>query len=413
MKVEIISIGDELLIGQTVNSNAAWMGERLLDINCPVQWVTTIGDDIDHLLDALAIAEKRADTVLVTGGLGPTHDDVTKQAVCRYFQSDLICNEDILNAIKHRFARRNIEMAKINEEQAMVPRKAVILENEVGTAPGFLFQKNGKRFYVMPGVPQEMKSMMLNWVLTDLQNVMTAGLVKTRILCTTGIPESTLFSELEDLSALEQDVKLAFLPNLLGVRIRLTAVADSKAEANQKLDRAEKKIRDKVDRYIYADRDILLEEALHDLLIENGSTVAVAESCTGGLVSNKFTNIAGSSRYFERGIVSYSNEAKHLVLKVPRPLLDKHGAVSEQVAAAMAEGVRAIAETDFGLSTTGIAGPGGGSEEKPVGLVYIALADAKGTVVKRYHFAADRLGNKIRSAQAALDLLRQRLNGVL
>lgn len=413
MRTEIISIGDELLIGQTVNTNASWMGEFLLDINCPVQWITTIGDEKDHLLNALTIAEERAEIVLITGGLGPTHDDITKRVVCRYFGSKLVKNNDVLKSIKERFAKRNVEMAQVNEEQAMVPDDAEILDNDEGTAPGFLFKKEGKRFFIMPGVPQEMKSMMLRHVLPGIEEIMSTGVVKNRILCTTGIPESTLYSKLDDLEDLEKDAKLAFLPNYLGVRIRITAVADDEEQAKQKLDSVEKRIRDKVDRYIYADRDILLEEALHDLLIDKDLTLAVAESCTGGLIADKLTNVSGSSKYFDRGVVSYSNRSKQENLGVAKALLQEHGAVSEPVAAAMAEGIRELADTDFGISTTGIAGPTGGSREKPVGLVYIAIADEQGTRVEKHIFPNDRTGNKVRAAQAALDILRRRIKGLV
>lgn len=407
MNVEVVSIGDELLIGQTVNTNASWIGEQLLNIGIHLAWVTTVGDNANHLTSALQIAESRADVILVTGGLGPTHDDITKRVVAEYYDSPMEMNPHILEQVKERFRRRGIPMAKVNEGQALVPTKAEIIENDEGTAPGMIFTENGKMTVVMPGVPREMKSMMRRVVLPRLAQKLDGGVIRFKVLCTTGIPESTLYEQLGDIAEIEQHAKLAFLPSLQGVKIRMMVSADNEKAALEAIARAEQKIRAKVNSYIYADEQILLEEAIAKMLIERKMTLAVAESCTGGLLANKLTNIPGSSDFFERGIVSYSNRAKMELLSVPEILLMEHGAVSEPVARAMAEGVRTLAGTDFGVGITGIAGPSGGTPEKPVGTVFIACSSADKTVAKRFGFANDRLGNKERSVAAALNMLRK------
>ncbi len=409
MRVEIISIGDELLIGQTINTNAGWMGEQLLNIGIHVDWVTTVGDSKERLTQALSIAESRADVVLLTGGLGPTHDDVTKKVVTDYFHGTLVTNQLVLDMVKERFAKRGVAMVRVNEDQALVPDNAEVMLNELGTAPGMILRKNGKSFYVMPGVPREMKGLMTAYVLPQLKAQLNGHAIRVRIFMTTGVPESTLYERLDNLNEIEQNAQLAFLPNLYGVKLRLMAKGENHKDAEAKIQRAEALLREKIDRDIFADFEISLEEAVGQLLIERGETLAVAESCTGGLISNRLTNMSGSSKFYERGVISYSNKAKVELLGVPEELLATHGAVSAEVATAMADGVRKLAGTNYGLSVTGIAGPTGGTPEKPVGLVYIGYADANGSFAIRQTFLNDRIGNKQRSTQAALNLLRTQI----
>ncbi len=290
-----------------------------------------------------------------------------------------------------------------------MPDNAEIMRNELGTAPGMIFSRNGLTCYVMPGVPREMKAMMTAHVIPRLQKQSGGRAIKIRNLMTTGVPESTLYEQLDNLAEIEKVVRVAFLPSLFGVKIRLMAVADDAAEAEARVAAAEKLVREKIGAAIYADEDIPLEEAVARLLLERGETLAVAESCTGGLVANLLTNIPGSSKYFERGVVSYSNAAKMQLLKVPAETIERHGAVSAETAQSMAKGVRDLAATDYGIAITGIAGPGGGTPQKPVGLVYVACGDEGEIVVERHTFANDRLGNKQRSAQAVLNLLRKQL----
>ena len=409
LRLEIISIGDEILMGQTINTNASWMGMRLVEIGVKPSWISTIGDDAKDLNTALVQAEERAEVILITGGLGPTHDDITKSVTADYFHSDMKIDNNILAHIKDRFRRRGISMAKVNESQAEVPEKARVMDNDRGTAPGFVFEKNEKYFYIMPGVPHEMKSMMNRIVLPELTKRLKGLVTRIRMLATTGIPESTLYEELGDISRIEKFAKMAFLPNLKGVRIRLTAQAESENTAIANLDRAESILREHVEEFIYADQDIEIEEVLAHWLRERKKSVAVAESCTGGLLMHRLTNVPGSSHFFERGVCSYSNDSKSELLGVSKNDIESQGAVSEPVALQMAKGIRELAHADYGLSTTGIAGPSGGTDEKPVGLIFIGLADEKGAIVKKFTFGEDRKGNKIRSTQAALDLLRRRL----
>ncbi len=409
MRVEIISIGDELLIGQTINTNAGWMGEQLVNIGIHVDWVTTVGDSTARLTQAIQVAESRSDVVLITGGLGPTHDDVTKKVVSDYFAGKLVKNQQVLDMVKKRFAKRGYKMAQVNEDQALVPDNATVMLNTLGTAPGMIFRRAGKAFYVMPGVPSEMKGMMTKYILPQLKKQLDGKTIRIRTLMTTGIPESTLYERLDNLTEIEENAQLAFLPNLYGVKLRLMAKGDSDAQAEQKVQRAENLVREKINRDIFADKEISLEETIADMLTARGETLAVAESCTGGLISNRLTNISGSSQFYERGVISYSNKAKMELLSVPEELLVKHGAVSEQVARAMAEGIRNLAGSDYGISVTGIAGPTGGTLEKPVGLVYIGYADEDGSMVIKQTFADDRIANKQRSAQAALNVLRKQL----
>ncbi|MBN1559221.1 competence/damage-inducible protein A [candidate division KSB1 bacterium] len=409
MRVEIISVGDELLIGQTVNTNASWMGQQLLNMGVVVDWVTIVGDSHERLKLAMTTAASRADVVIITGGLGPTHDDITKAVVADYFGARFVVNEEVLERVRERFRKRGLQMAKVNEGQALVPENAEIIVNELGTAPGMVFRTTEKLFYVMPGVPGEMKAMMMDAVLPQLKTRLSGSAVRVKNLMTTGVPESALFERLDNLDEIQKYAKVAFLPNLLGVKIRILAKGNDDADATENLRRAEMLLRDKIGGEIFTDHDISLEETVAALLVERGETIAVAESCTGGMIANRLTNIPGSSRFFDRSIVAYSNSAKMQLLQVPAGLIDAYGAVSFQVAQAMAAGARTMAQTDYGLSVTGIAGPGGGTAAKPVGLVFIGYADENETVSEKWTFADDRIGNKQRATQAALNLLRKKI----
>lgn len=407
MICEIVSIGDELLIGQTVNTNATYLAKHLTELGHEVRWATTVGDHADDLKAAFQNAMHRSQIVIATGGLGPTHDDITKKVACEYFESELIFRQDILERLKKIFESRGIKLAESNRDQAMVPEKAQVLDNPVGTAPGLLFEKSGKKCFILPGVPSEMKAICMETVFPLLKDMGRTILFKT--VRTTGIPESTLFEKLDNLSQIEQFAKVAFLPKYTGVDIRLTVLGEDRPACEKRLENGTRLVYEKVGKYVFAEDGKEMEEVVADLLTEKGKTVAVAESCTGGLLANKLTNISGSSAYFDRGIVSYSNAAKMENLNVPEETLSEFGAVSSETAIAMANGIRTIAGSDFALSTTGIAGPTGGTESKPVGLVYIGMASEKGSYSKKYIFFKDRLANKERTVQAALDLLRKEL----
>lgn len=414
MNAEIVSIGDELLIGQVINTNASWIGEKLTATNIFVRRVTVVGDNNKDILDAFKSAYTMNDIIIVTGGLGPTHDDITRDCVTTFFETELIRNDLVLNDIRERFSRFNRPVTKINEDQALVPGCAVVIRNLNGTAPGYWINKDGKIFIVMPGVPKEMKAMMEEFVLPRLQEQKpgdTSYLKQSNIL-TTGIPESTLFEKLGNLDELLEGAKLAFLPSYLGVRLRITVKGDNEYEVANKLNEIEQKIRSKVGRYIYGKDNETLSGVVGRLLKERNLRIAVAESCTGGNIANEITNHSGSSDYFERGVVAYSNAAKVEILNVSEDTIQEYGAVSQQTVEEMAKGIRAISGSDMGLAISGILGPTGATNEKPVGTVFVGYADSTQVVSKEFHFGDDRIVNKLRATQAALELLRRALLGI-
>ncbi len=412
MKAEVLSIGDELLIGQVINTNQAFIAEKLNSVGIAVDRMTTVGDQEETILQSFSQAFANHDVVLVTGGLGPTHDDITRTAVCKFFHTDLVVNDETLVRVRRFFERRGLLPRKINEDQALVPRSCTVIQNDHGTAPGYLFEQEGKRFIAMPGVPFEMKAMMESFVLPYFSSRASGFVIQHRTLKTTGIGESFLAEQIGDVNALFKPgdgVTLAFLPGPTGTRVRITVRANSVDGAKARIEAVEQGIRSKAGKYIYAAGDEELEEVVGRLLLERNLTLSVAESCTGGLIAHRITNVPGSSNYFERSYVTYSNESKLAELGVPESLITAHGAVSREVAEAMATGARLKSNTDIGLSTTGIAGPTGGSDEKPVGLVWIGYSDQSGSLALRFNFGDDRRRTKERAAQAALELVRRKL----
>ena len=414
MNAYVISIGDELLIGQTINTNASYIGEKLAENNINVVKVATIGDDEKAILDEFKTAYEMGDIVLVSGGLGPTHDDITRTCVVKFFKTELIEDEEVLDDIETLFKKRNRKVTEINKAQALVPKISTPIRNSKGTAPGMWIDQNDKFFCVMPGVPYEMKGMMEDFVIPTLSESMKdSGItIKRRILQTTGIPESTLAERLGDIDELLQGSKLAFLPSIGGVKLRITSEAKTEEEANSMLTEIEQKIRAKAGRFIFGKDDDALEMVVAKLLTERDLKIATAESCTGGLIADTLTNISGSSNYFETGIVSYSNASKVELLHVDEDALAKHGAVSLEVAMQMAAGVKAVSGSDIGVAVTGIMGPTGATTDKPVGLVYIGYCDENVCTVKKFIFGNDRLLNKQRTLYAALDMVRKQLLGI-
>ncbi|MFQ6003214.1 MAG: competence/damage-inducible protein A [Candidatus Zixiibacteriota bacterium] len=422
MRAEIISIGDEILYGQIADTNSPFIAEKLTGEGIKVVFSTSVGDEISKIAEAFATAQPRVDVIIATGGLGPTSDDLTKKAVVKAFKRNLVFHEKLLKDIEKSFEKRGLSMPKINQNQALLPQGAKPLANKWGVAPGIFIEEGDTFFFALPGVPQEMKWMLENEVLPILRSKKSEAFVVHRKLRTTGIPESAIYEKIGGLIDPKGELKIAFLPSYLGVDIRLvvslsnlvTANLKQKGEAEQtlvrlgqaKIEELEKKIREILGTYVYGTDDQTLEEIVGKLLLEKGKTIAVAESCTGGLIGAKFTNISGSSKYFERGVVTYSNRAKTELLGVPLDIIEKYGAVSEEVAIRMAEGVRELAKTDYGLSATGIAGPTGGTPEKPVGLTYIGFAHENDSFAYKFQFAADRNTNRERAAQAALNMVR-------
>ncbi len=414
MNAHIITIGDEILIGQVVNTNSAFIGEQLTLHQINITGSSVIPDDEEKILAEFRSVFPKNDLVIVTGGLGPTHDDVTRKCVVDFFNTELIMDEEILADIKKFFEVRGRELTKVNEEQALVPKIATAIRNTRGTAPGIWIEKKGKIFVVMPGVPYEMKEMMQGFVIPKL--IEKLGLKKQHIiiktLLTTGIPESILYEKLGNLDDLLKGAKMAFLPNQFGVRLRIKVNEKSEEEANNKIDEIEQKIRAIAGKYIYGKNEDTLEAVVAKLLIDRGLKIAVAESCTGGLITHRLTNISGSSQFLERGIVAYSNAAKVELLKVDEDTITKNGAVSLEVAMQMAEGVKSVSASDIGLAVTGIMGPTGATATKHVGMVYVGICDDKICTAKEFKFGDDRLLNKDRTSQAALEMLRRNLLGI-
>lgn len=411
MKATIISVGNELLNGKTVNSNAAYIGEALFEIGIPTHKIITIGDTAAEIAGTLSMALEESDVVITTGGLGPTHDDITKKAVAEYFDSNLILNENILRKIEERFQRRGMKMPAVNRNQALAPDKAELIDNPVGTAAGLLFKEKGKFVFVLPGIPLEMQAMLDQSVIPFLKENCERRDFRVHLYRTTGIPESKIYEICKDLFEQYPSYEIAFLPKYTGVEIRVAVDNDHSLEAD-KYPLFEQELYRRIGKYIYAEGKQELEEVVGELLLRDRLTISVAESCTGGLIQDRLTNVSGSSEYFEGGVTTYSNESKAKFLGVKQTTLERFGAVSDEVAREMAAGCQQAYGTDLALATTGIAGPTGGTEAKPVGLIYIALATPQKVISKKFIFGGNRRMNKEAGAQAALEMLRRELLGL-
>lgn len=417
MKAVIISIGDEVLIGQVTNTNAAYLGKELFSLGIPAARTVTIADNEEDILKEFRSAYRNFDVILVTGGLGPTHDDITKKCIVKFFKAKYVLDEKVLKQVISIFARRKILMPGINISQALVPDNSVVLENKAGTAPGILIDKGGKVFCVMPGVPGEMKYISKNGLFPYLKKKFAGKLrnvIRQKTLHTIGIGESLLAAKIGDINRIvrmtkDHEVKLAFLPSNYEVRLRITATAKSPAKAAALIKDAEKLIRKGAGKYIYGDDERSIEATVGSMLKKRKLTISAAESCTGGLILSKLTNVPGSSNYVMDGIVSYADSAKARLLGVNPSDIKKYGAVSKTVAMQMADGIRKRSKTDIGISATGIAGPGGARKNKPVGLVWIGYSDKKTTFAKDFIFTKDRLRNKDAMAKMALEVVRRKL----
>lgn len=411
MKAHVLTIGDELLIGQTTNTNAAWLGDRLSDLGVRVDRVVTVGDDPVPMRQELDRAFDEAGLVIVTGGLGPTHDDITRDVVADYVGLPLQTDEDILERVRRYYERRNRQMPPSAPALAQIPHGFEVLENPVGAAVGLWHEheSTGTFLAVLPGIPAEMEAIFEASVEPRLGRQPDVGRVHHRTLVTSGIGETSLQQRLGDLSdVLRDDVHLAYLPSTSGVRLRLTAETDG-AQADARLDEVASVIRERAGNHLIGTGDATLETVLGDLLREREATIGAAESATGGLIGHRLTGVSGSSDYFLGSIVSYANSVKAGVLGVDRGVLDEEGAVSEAVAVQMAEGAREVLGSSVAVATTGIAGPTGGRPDKPVGTVWVGYADVSGVRAQRYQFVENRELNKELFASAALDLARRHL----
>ncbi|MEX0894269.1 MAG: competence/damage-inducible protein A [Balneolaceae bacterium] len=416
MKAHILTIGNELLIGDTLNTNASWMGRFLTEHGFWVEEVRTITDQYDSIMQSIQYALEHADLVVTTGGLGPTHDDITKKAVTDLFQTDLVLDKRVLNHVKNIFRVRGLSFSSSNRDQALVPKGCEVLFNKMGTAPGMWLERDGSFLAVLPGVPHEMKYLM-DYEVADKISVLFPSQTfrAVRYLKTAGVAESTLSDEvIGDLSGyLNSGTAIAFLPGPSGVTVRVSTSGDSEAEAEERMKPALDFIYKQAGSLIFGEgRDVHISEIVGKILKKNKLTLAVAESCTGGMISDTITNIPGSSDYFLGGVVAYANRIKVDVLKVEQDVLDQYGAVSREAALQMARGVALRFGAEIGVSATGIAGPAGGTEEKPVGLVWMGFYLPDRIFALRARFTHDRLKNKQRTVTVVLETLRRQLSGL-
>ncbi|HPT02894.1 MAG TPA: competence/damage-inducible protein A [Bacteroidales bacterium] len=407
MTAEIITIGDELLIGQVVDTNSAWMAEKLNEFGILVRQITSISDDREHILNTLREASQRAEVILITGGLGPTKDDITKTTLCEYFGSTMVFSETAYEDVRHLFRSRGLPVTGLNRGQAMVPECCTVIPNHNGTAPGMWFEKNSVIYVSMPGVPFEMKALMTGEILPRLESK-SENAIMHRTLLTEGIGESFLADRIESWeNQLPSHIKLAYLPQPGIVRLRLSARGTDKKKLGDELQKAVDGLLPLAGEFIFGEGDDTLEEVVGKLLREKGCTLATAESCTGGYIAHLITSIAGSSDYFKGSVVAYANEIKEKLLGVKPGTLAQHGAVSSETVKEMAEGARERFTVDYAIATSGVAGPSGGTPEKPVGTTWIAVASPLGTVTRKFILGEHRGRNIQRAAISALSMLRK------
>ncbi|RQP18281.1 competence/damage-inducible protein A [Parapedobacter defluvii] len=410
MQAEIITIGDEILIGQIIDTNSAWIAQQLNAIGIRVKQISSVADYPADILVALTLASGRADLILVTGGLGPTQDDVTKQTLSAYFDCGLRRAPEVLAHVEAIFQRGNRPMLEMNRKQADVLEKSEVLFNEMGTAPGMWILHKGKPYVIMPGVPFEMKHIMQERVLPRLRNLEGRVPVWHHTLLTAGIGESFLAEKIADIeAALPPHIHLAYLPKPGSVRLRLTAIGEDLEKLKQETQTIAARLEERIGNYFLANRDTTLEQLIRDFMQERELLLATAESCTGGNIARLITSLPGSSSMFEGGAVTYSNAMKQALLGVNPETLEQHGAVSEETVREMAVGAKTNFRTDYAIAVSGIAGPEGGTPEKPVGLVWIAVAGKDQVVARKHLFGQDRAINIERSSAAALWMLWQLL----
>lgn len=410
MKAEIITIGDELLIGQVIDTNSTWIAQQLNDIGIQMHFKSTVSDNKFAILQALKDAENRSDIVILTGGLGPTKDDITKQTFCDYFKSKLIRNANVENWIIDIFSKRNLPIIDANLMQADLPENCEVLWNRSGTAPGMWFESNQKIFASFPGVPFEMKTIFKEEFIPKLLLIKKLPTIIHRTIQTCSLGESFLAKKIEPLElTLPNYIKLAYLPAVGIVRLRFSAYGNNPDQLKEALNSIVEKLYDLIGEHIYAEGEQSLAETIGNLLYKNKKTIAVAESCSGGFLSHLITSVPGSSNYFKGGVIAYDNAIKISELAIPQNVLKQHGAVSEACVLAMAQNIRNKFNTDYAIATSGIAGPGGGSIEKPVGTVWIAIASEVSAKAYSFNMGDNRERTILRTALMGLDLVRKEL----
>lgn len=411
MQAEIITIGDEILIGQITDTNSKWIAERLNEIGVDVYQITSIQDDKNHILKALAEAESNADIIILTGGLGPTKDDVTKQTLIEYFEDELVLNQSAVNHIKKLFARLKYTHTNLDIEQAMLPKKAIALKNNLGTAFGMWFEKNGKIFVSLPGVPNEMKGLMLDHVLPKLQKSFQLPFILHRTILTYGSGESAVAVKIAKWeSELPLMIKLAFLPSYGKLRLRLSTRGTDKKVLEKLLEEEIIRLQAIIGDIIvgFEEKDTI-EVAINKLLTESRQTLSIAESCTGGEISKMITSVAGASCFFKGALVAYSSDIKQELLHVSKMTIDKYSVVSEEVVQEMALNCKEIFKTDFAIATTGNAGPTTDKTDKSIGVVFIAIASDSGVFVEEFNFGQPRGKVIERASVKSLEMLRKEI----
>jgi len=414
LNISLISIGDEILIGQIINTNAAWLANKLTEHGWNVFCHHTVSDKSEPIKAALDQLISKSDVIIITGGLGPTNDDITKNVLAEYFNTELVISETVLEQVKAFFKLRNRQMTKRNESQVMIPANCIPLINTAGTAPGMFFNVNRKYIFSLPGVPFEMQTIAESQVFDIIKSLSTelkSDIVKYKSINTSGVPESVLADMLEGIDdLLSERVFLAYLPSTKGVRLRIGARADDYTLADKLINEVEVFIKSRAGKYIHSVNVGNLSDAVIKLLISKGLTLSVAESCTGGMLGAELTSIAGSSNAFLGGMIVYSNEAKIEQLNVMVDTIEQYGAVSKEVAIELADSVRIKFSADFGISIAGISGPSGASEGKPIGTTWIAISSRERTISELFSFGGDRRINRERAVFSALSLLFNLLN---
>lgn len=406
-RAEIITIGDEILYGQILDTNSQWISEALDRVGIKTIRKTTISDEQEDILNTFAEAEKRADIILITGGLGPTNDDLTKPCLAKYFDCKIEMNEDALHDVQSFFESRGKELTEINRQQAALPVCCERVQNTLGTAPGMWFHINDKVFVSMPGVPHEMKKMMNDTVIPRLKEVFNTEIIYHKIIKTIGIGESWLSEKIKDWEDnLPKHIKLAYLPSLGQVKLRLTAKGENHEQLVADVEKEIEKLKEYAAKYIYGYNNDQIELAVGNLLKDSNKTLAIAESCTGGYVSHLITSVPGSSSYYMGSLIPYQNEHKINILGVKAETIEQHGAVSQETVEEMAERVRELFNTDIGISTSGIAGPGGGTPTKPVGTIWIGYSDGSQTISRKLQLTKEREINIKGTAVALLNMIR-------
>jgi nicotinamide-nucleotide amidase len=405
MNASIITIGDEILIGQIVDTNSAWMAQKLNEVGVRITQIISVGDNKEDIVKAIETLMAKTELVLITGGLGPTNDDITKNVLCELFDSKLVLSDVVLQNINELLSQRGFTMNSNNYAQAMVPQNAIVLNNKMGTACGMLFEKDGKYLISMPGVPFEMKHLMETQVLPFVKKTFINKPILHKTILIIGLPESILAEKIAVWeNALPDFVKLAYLPSPGFIRLRLS-IYEAEPDQHLLIDSLAEKLKSIIPQNIIAEEDVKPEVLIGNLLKEQGKTLSTAESCTGGKIASMITSIPGSSAYFKGSVVSYANEVKMNVLNVQKSDLEKYGAVSEQVVKQMAHGALKLLNTDFSIAVSGIAGPEGGTPEKPVGTIWIAVASKEKTVSKKFQSLNNREVNILRAANTALAML--------